>query len=123
MPRFQAAGPSRLAELRAQGANPSATPQAQEKRRATMKARAEARSAWERGHPSMASDENTFRREVFPKLPDASLSAMMRATGLSIRYCAQVRRGARVHHPLYWPLLKGLLANPDSVASKESLEG
>src|SRR5215204_5253485 len=96
MPSFRAAGPARLAELRAEGTNPSATPQAQAKRKATLKDRAAARAVWEREHAGEEVDKALFRRAILPKLQSASLSAMMRATGLSVKYCADIRRGDRV---------------------------
>jgi hypothetical protein len=37
-----------------------------------------------------------------------SLTALMQATGLSLRYCWLIRRGERVPHPRHWAALAKL---------------
>lgn len=39
-------------------------------------------------------------------LQGVPLSAMMRATGLSLRYCSLIRRGLAVPHPRHWAALR-----------------
>lgn len=51
-----------------------------------------------------------FKREILPLLQDVSLTAMERATELSVRYCSQIRRGLKVPHPMYWNALAGVAA-------------
>ena len=46
-------------------------------------------------------DADEFRRGILPNVRDASLSETMRATGISVKYCAQVRRGEQVPHAMY----------------------
>jgi hypothetical protein len=43
-----------------------------------------------------------------PKLDALSLSAIARATGLSLAICSRIRAGARVPHPRHWEALRKL---------------
>ena len=69
--------------------------------------RAAAWLAWEREREHEGEDFNSqaFRRDILPLLQLVLLSAMMRATGLGLRYCSEVRRGMKVSHPMYWQSL------------------
>jgi hypothetical protein len=61
---------------------------------------------WKRENPSGAArDRAWFLREVLPKLDDVPLSAIARATGLSLAACSRYRSGARVPHPRHWEAL------------------
>jgi hypothetical protein len=64
--------------------------------------------AWEREHGETETDTAAFRREVLPLLQGATLTAMRRATGLSLSYCAQIKQGQRVPHARYWQPLQSL---------------
>jgi len=46
-----------------------------------------------------------FTAEVLPKLEAVSARALSSATGLSVSYCAEVKRGERVPHPRWWAAL------------------
>jgi hypothetical protein len=107
-PRFTAAGPAKMAELRAEGRDPSKTANALGKLAATQRERATARAAWESEHGSAALDPEAFRLEVLPRLEGVSVTAMRKATGLSLAYCAQIKKGQRVPHPSYWASLAAL---------------
>ena len=52
---------------------------------------------WDREHPDRA-DPSEFACTILPGLQDVPLSALMKATGLSLRYCSLVRRGLRMRH-------------------------
>lgn len=91
--------------------HPALTPQAQERRRATRRAQRAAELAWERQHPDPA-DVTYFKREVAPGLQAVPTRAMARATGLSVSYCAEIKRGERVSHPRWWPILTSLIQQP-----------
>jgi CRISPR-associated endonuclease Cas1 len=105
-PKFEAAGPARLAELRAEGRDPSKTTDALGKLAATQRGRAVARADWEREHAAAVPGPDVFRNDILPTLQDKPLSAIVRATGLSLYYCSQIRRGLRVPHPMYWKALR-----------------
>ena len=46
-----------------------------------------------------------FTAEVLPKLEAVSARGLSSATGLSVSYCAEVKRGERVPHPRWWAAL------------------
>jgi len=111
IPGLQLAGPAALAELRSKGADPSRTIDARTKVGSTQRDRVRARAQWERDHSGEDFDPAEFRRHVLPALQAVPLSVMMRVTGLSVRYCSQIRRGERVPHPVYWDALRRILAD------------
>jgi hypothetical protein len=72
-----------------------------------MTARVEVRRAWEQEHGTQY-DRQVFAREILPRLTEATLPQMMRATGLTSGYCWKIRKGQRVPHPMYWAALQAL---------------
>ena len=50
-------------------------------------------------------DEAEFTNGILPALQGVPLSKMVQATGLSLRYCSQIRRG-RVPHGRHWSALR-----------------
>lgn len=104
-------GTERLQALRAQGQDPSRSTVALTSLGETQRQRAAARGAWERTHDRQAYTAEAFRRDVLPGLAEQPLSALMRTTGLSVRYCSLIRRGESIPHPLYWEALR-TLTNP-----------
>jgi hypothetical protein len=102
LPPWEEAGPAKLAELRAAGADPARTPEALSKLAVTQRERAAQRRAWDAEHIGEVFDEAHFRTAILPTLQGVPLSAMMRVTGLSLHYCAEVRHGKSVPHPMYW---------------------
>ena len=102
---FEQAGPAALAQLRAEGRDPTVTAEAKSQLgRANSRRQLDA-ARWnaEHGQP----DNGTFTREILPGLQDVPLSRIMEATGLSLRYCSQIRRGY-VPHPRHWEGLREL---------------
>ncbi|HLQ31198.1 MAG TPA: hypothetical protein VK457_00785, partial [Chloroflexota bacterium] len=104
---FQTAGPATLARQRADGPDASHTEAAQARRRATQLERARARAA------SDAQTEATLPQDVawsdvLAGLAFVSLGAMRQATGLSLSYCAQIKKGRRVPHAIYWRPLRAI---------------
>jgi hypothetical protein len=98
-----ATGRARLAELRAQGIDPSASPEAKAKiGRANARANQQAR-AWER--ENARPDPDVFAREILPLITDVPLRKLAAATGLSIQHCGLIRRGLRTPHPRHWDVL------------------
>ncbi len=111
LPTWLQSGPAKLAQLRAEGRDPARTRTALKKLGATQRERFAARQAWDREHAGEVADDTAFQRDILPRLQTVSLSAMMRATGLSLRYCADIRNGEKVPHPMYWQRLARLEAS------------
>ena len=109
--RYSRSGPARLAAMRAEGRDPTATPEARRRLAETMSARNRERASWDREHPDRP-DPEAFRREVLPGLREVPLSRMVEATGLSLRHCSRIRRGEAVPHPRHWEALQGLASMP-----------
>jgi CRISPR-associated endonuclease Cas1 len=105
--KFSAAGPRALAKLRGIGADPTKTAQAIEKVRQSRIRRRQEQVAWEKAHPSGA-DPDHYRAKVLPQIQDKSIRRLAAATGLSMKYCAEVRIGKRVPHPMWWRVLEGI---------------
>jgi hypothetical protein len=51
-------------------------------------------------------DLTAFEREILPMIQNVPLSQLAKATGLSLRYVLQIRRGERVPHPRHWQALR-----------------
>lgn len=62
---------------------------------------------WEAANPA-EYDPDVFRREIAPRLLHLTGRSLAQATGLSLVYCNQVRRGERVPHPRHWRTLRTL---------------
>src|SRR5262249_32157151 len=101
--RFQAAGPATLARQRAAGGDSSHSDVAQGKRRATQAARTRARATW----AGATQTDPAAWQDILARLQPVSLGAMRKATGLSLTYCAQIKRG-RVPHPIHWAALQAI---------------
>lgn len=104
---LQKAGPAALAAMRAAGKDPSRTPQARSKLSKSISRRSGAVAAWDREHGERP-DPAVFRREIWPGLRQVPLSKIVAATGLSLRYASQIRRGEKVPHPVQWDSLRSL---------------
>lgn len=100
-------GPAALARMRAQGRDPSTTPEAQAKRSGSMSRRGLDVAAWDREHDERP-DPEIFRREILPGLQGIPLARIVVRTGLSLRYASLIRRGERVPHPMHWEELERL---------------
>ncbi len=104
---FAGAGPAELARRRAAGEDPAHGGEAGLKRSRRNAEHVRAIATWERpGDGSEAAID--FGRDVLPRLQGAPLSALMQATGLSVRYCSLIRRGLRVPHRRHWAALARL---------------
>jgi hypothetical protein len=104
---FTAAGPQMLAVLRAQGADPAHGNASGRKRGRTNAQHQQDLAAWEgAARQDMALPD--YQRDIVPKLQHVSLNVLIRATGLSLRYCSLIRRGERIPHPRHWAVLANL---------------
>ena len=71
-----------------------------------------ARKEWDERYGKLV-DLSVFDREILPLIQDVSLSRLVRATGLSLRYVSLIRRGAKRPHPRHW---RGFLAAAEEEA-------
>jgi CRISPR-associated protein Cas1 len=103
--RFSGSGLAKLEQLKAAGRDPTHGGEARAKRGATnVKRKAELRE-WEL-HYGKVVDVATFQLEIWPLIQGVPLSRLVKATGLSLRYVSQIRRGERVPHPRHWLALQ-----------------
>ena len=50
-------------------------------------------------------NEETYRREIQPRLKGVALSALASALSISIPYAVDIRKGKRVPHARHWQTL------------------
>jgi CRISPR-associated endonuclease Cas1 len=79
---------------------------AETKRRVSQSLRHVLRREWEAAHPG-PYDEEGYKAMILPRLREFTISAISKATGLTIAYAAQIRAG-KVPHPAYWETLAKL---------------
>jgi CRISPR-associated endonuclease Cas1 len=100
---FYAAGPERLRKLRAAGVEPVG-PEALARMASLQSQRQAEENLWNATHRERA-DPDSFQRDVLPQLQGVPLRELARRTGLSVAYCARIRRGEEVPHQRWWRLL------------------
>jgi hypothetical protein len=104
IPGFRAAGPAKIAAMRAAGHDPTTTREAQRRRAATASKQRNAVTAW-RDDGSL--DRVDFRRDILPKLQSLPVRVIAEAMGCSGSHGSKVRSGLLVPHKRHWD---GLLA-------------
>jgi hypothetical protein len=105
IPAFKAAGPAKIAAMRALGHDPTATPEAQRRRAATASQQRKTAAAW-RDDGSL--DGVDFRRDILPKLQRLPVRIIAEAMGCSLSHGSRVRAGKLVPHKRHWRLLQNL---------------
>jgi hypothetical protein len=98
-----------LAAQAAAGEDPRASPQAGRKRGAANAEQHLRNHRWAREHHGAERDRAWFEREVVPKLGGNPLSAIARATGLSLAACSRIRSGSQIPHTRHWKALLALV--------------
>jgi len=93
--------PSPVEVLRTRGGDPTHGKQAAARRGASTAKRKQELADWEQQYGKLV-DLSAFEREILPHIREVPLSRLVRATGLSLRYCSQIRRGEKVPHPRHW---------------------
>ena len=68
------------------------------------------------------TDISAFKREILSAIADVPLSKLQRATGLSLRYVSQIRRGEKTPHPKHWAALVAAAKRGSSGAGVEPTE-
>jgi hypothetical protein len=100
---FARSGPAAVRGMRANGADPAHGGDAARRRSETMRRRQREAAVWVAGDPS---DPERFAREILPAIQGIPLRRLAHATGLSLSYCALIRRGERMPHPRHWDALR-----------------
>lgn len=104
---FARASSDRMKRLAASPNHPALTEAANQRRRTTRAEQMAAQRTWEQDHPEPI-DGDSFTAETVGNLAPVSARAISRATGLSVSYCAAIKRGERVPHPRWWATLRHL---------------
>jgi hypothetical protein len=91
-PTFRAAGPAKIARLRASGHDPTATPEARRRRAATASQQRKAGAAW-RDDGSL--DGVDFRRDILPTLLLLPVRTIAEAMHASVSHGSKVRCAAQ----------------------------
>jgi CRISPR-associated endonuclease Cas1 len=103
---FHGSGLAAIETAKRHGHDPSHSAEAERKRGATISERKHANADWENRYGKL-TDLSAFEREILPTIRLVPLSRLMRATGLSLRYVSQIRRGEKTPHPRHWSALVG----------------
>lgn len=103
IPRFKAAGPAKIAAMRAAGYDPTTTPEAQRRRATTASKQRKATLEW-RDDGSLADVD--FRRDILPKLQSVAVRVIAEAMGSSLSHGSKVRSGKLVPHKRHWKALR-----------------
>ena len=102
IPGFRAAGPAKIAAMRAAGHDPTTTRDAQRRRADTASKQRKAVTAW-RDDGSL--DRVDFRRDILPKLQSLPVRVIAEAMGCSGSHGSKVRSGRLVPHKRHWSTL------------------
>jgi len=101
---FLVAGVAKLVALRLAGDDPAHSATARAKVGATQSRRHREEEAWDAAHPGRP-DPTLYRETILPALTSLSVSRIARVTGLSLAYCARIKRGEAVPHARWWDAL------------------
>ncbi len=102
-----------LAAQRAAGNDPTNTPVAAAKRSKSLSKRKEEESSWRPNAEDRSWTGDRYQAEILPALEGLPLSALMRATGLSLSACSRIRSGQLVPHQRHWRPLLQILSDRD----------
>lgn len=102
-----ASGPAALARMREKGLDPMERRESQRKIAEANRIRREEGKAWEMAYGEWPlPDPQIFTREILPGLQSLSLKKLSKASGLSVSYCALIKKGKKIPHPMHWQNLK-----------------
>jgi len=89
------------------------TPQAEARRRESKHRHDLSRQEWAPSDQPTWLTEDFYKKEIQPRLKDATLSQIASALGVSIPYASDIRKGRRRPHPRHWKSLAALVENCD----------
>lgn len=90
--------------MRTHGTDPAASEVAKAKRKAALRRRATEEQSWDDANPTKPAPAD-FTRLVLPVIQDVPVRRLAAATGLSVSYCAMIRRGLHIPHVRWWGVL------------------
>jgi len=99
----------KLTELAKIGRMAAQSSQAQTRRSATQRRHEAAKRAWRSSPKADWPDENTYVRQIQPRLSAVTISALGSTLGVSEPYAADIREGRRRPHPRHWQSLAQLV--------------
>jgi CRISPR-associated endonuclease Cas1 len=102
---YAKAGVEAMAVRREEGADPSHGGDVASRRGASTSQRWHELRDWKTENSGQPADRALFEREILPAIRQVPLRELMRATGLSLSYVSQIRRGEKVPHPRHWAQL------------------
>lgn len=103
---FAATGTRALASYRAAGGQPVLNEEARERIGDRAAELTGAAREWQR--TNSWPDPEAFAREILPALAEVTAGQIAQATGLSVSYCRQVKKGRATPHPMWWEKLRAL---------------
>ncbi len=111
-------GNAALAAMRAAGEDPTNSESAAAKRSASLSRRKQEEVAWKSATNNVDWTPKRYRLEVLPTLAHVPLSALQRATALSVSACSRIRSGKLLPHRRHWKALAEVAAR--SAAEREA---
>lgn len=107
---------ARMKHLRAEGRDPTKTPEALARLSSKQAQRRAEQREWDLTHPDKP-DVAAYMRDIQPRLAYVSLSRMSAATGLSLRRAGEIKSGKSVPHARWWEMLDALAGEAGSSMS------
>jgi CRISPR-associated endonuclease Cas1 len=101
-PIFVAAGPAKLAAMRAAGHDPTSTPEVRRRRAQSVSKQRKAAASW-RDDGSL--DGVDFNRDILSKLQTLTVRAIAQAIGVSDSHASKIRGGKLRPHRRHWSCL------------------
>jgi CRISPR-associated endonuclease Cas1 len=98
---FSGSGLAAIEERKDAGKDPTHGGDAARRRGITNAHRKREIADWERAYGKLV-DLTVFEQTILPTIQTVPLSRLVRATGLSLRYCSLIRRGVKTPHPKHW---------------------
>ena len=99
--QFDGSGLKALERLKKDGRDPTHGGTAAKRRGDTNVKRKTEVAEWDTRYGKLV-DLSAFAREILPLIQGVPLSRLVKAIGLSLRYCSQIRRGEKTPHPRHW---------------------
>jgi hypothetical protein len=113
---FHGSGLEAIEQRRRQGEDPTHGKDVAERRaKANVQRKSEVRE-WDARFGKL-TDLSAFQREILPLIQNIPLSRLQRATGLSLRYVSQIRRGEKTPHPRHWQNFRSTQAPTEATPS------
>jgi len=99
----------KLIEIAKRGRLATMSDEAKKKRSETMKRHAAGKKAWRSEPQPSWPDENTYRREIQPRIASVTISSIASSLGVTEGYAADLRADRRKPHPRHWGTLAKLV--------------